>query len=627
MRTRVTAVLKALHLWNLALRFYRLGMALRYARSFGEAFSAFGRYLSPAYDDAVATLYSIRNARVLLTQGLEDQALVNLVTLAYGPETESFVRRNALSTLLAWGITSNNEDIATVAANHLSGGFGLRRPQRAIPAELSLLLEHYSSHDWTHPAGYQAFMSALSKPRVELEYATANFAFGMPHDLFGERVVREMQIQWLNHLLKVHNLSGFKSGEISDELLTIDALTVLAEAPAPRAVGPLVTILIPVFNGQTWLPTALDGLTKQTWRNIEVIVIDDCSTDKTRDVVTKWSKSDNRIRLIKADKNGGSYRARNIGIENSKGEFITVHDADDWSHPRKIEIQVQHLLDNPEMVANTSQAVRVENDTLHFYPAVGRHYLRPNFSSLLFRRHPVITELGYWDEVRFGADSEFYERIIAKFGTKAVKHLSAGPLSFVRYHAGSMTGSGYASTQTGISGIRRYYADTFKDWHAEIRAGKTSGKLGRASSGRPFAVAGLQVNRNFKYPLLDIVYMADLSATGNNVQSVVKAAKSAAKQGLSVGLIHAVSASEPDAIVSRTIRDIVNFESISVLLAGDRVKAKSVVVAEPIALVNLNSRRAELSAKKVVLVGVENDLLEDRAVEEFGGKVTWQAKF
>src|SRR5699024_3143580 len=109
-------------------------------------------------------------------------------------------------------------------------------------------------------------------------------------------------------------------------------------------------------------------------------------------------------------------------------EFVTVNDADDWSHVEKLEIQVKYLINHPSIIANTSEHARLTEGDLKLYRrgTPGR-YIFPNMSSFMFRRQEVLDELGYWDSVRFAADGEFKRRLIRVFGTQAIVDVKTGP--------------------------------------------------------------------------------------------------------------------------------------------------------------------------------------------------------
>ena len=89
-----------------------------------------------------------------------------------------------------------------------------------------------------------------------------------------------------------------------------------------------ISIIIPVYNVEDYLPQCIDSILIQSYKNIEIILVDDGSTDASGRICDDYAKSDNRICVIHT-KNGGQSRARNIGIDSAKGEYITFVDADD----------------------------------------------------------------------------------------------------------------------------------------------------------------------------------------------------------------------------------------------------------------------------------------------------------
>lgn len=91
---------------------------------------------------------------------------------------------------------------------------------------------------------------------------------------------------------------------------------------------PLISIVVPTYNVEKYIGQCIDSLINQTWNNIEIIIIDDGSEDKTREIVNKYSIYDKRIKFYLQDNSGPSV-ARNNGISKSSGEYITFCDADD----------------------------------------------------------------------------------------------------------------------------------------------------------------------------------------------------------------------------------------------------------------------------------------------------------
>ncbi|BDZ77038.1 glycosyltransferase family 2 protein [Claveliimonas bilis] len=105
--------------------------------------------------------------------------------------------------------------------------------------------------------------------------------------------------------------------------------------------NPLVTVIIPMYNRENTILAAVTSVLNQTYRNLELIVVDDCSTDNSVKVVKQLD--DDRIRLILSKENKGACVARNIGIECAKGEYIAFHDSDDIWHKNKLEKSLYYI--------------------------------------------------------------------------------------------------------------------------------------------------------------------------------------------------------------------------------------------------------------------------------------------
>ena len=107
----------------------------------------------------------------------------------------------------------------------------------------------------------------------------------------------------------------------------------------------LISCIVPVFNGERYLSEALNSLLAQTYKSIEIIVVDDGSTDRTPQVVGSFGK---QIRSLRQN-NGGPAAARNSGVRIARGDFIAFLDADDLWHPEKLARQMKCLGTNPEL--------------------------------------------------------------------------------------------------------------------------------------------------------------------------------------------------------------------------------------------------------------------------------------
>lgn len=107
---------------------------------------------------------------------------------------------------------------------------------------------------------------------------------------------------------------------------------------------PLVSVIIPAYNAEAFIGQTLESVLSQTYKNIEVLVVDDGSQDKTPEIVTSFAERDRRVTLLQ-QQNKGVAAARNLAIEKSSGEYIAPVDADDIWYPLKLEKQVQCMLE------------------------------------------------------------------------------------------------------------------------------------------------------------------------------------------------------------------------------------------------------------------------------------------
>ncbi len=93
---------------------------------------------------------------------------------------------------------------------------------------------------------------------------------------------------------------------------------------------PLISILLPAYNVEKYISHCIETIINQTYKNIEIIIVDDCSPDDSGKIAEEYSKKDNRIKVYHHERNKGLSAARNTGIENAHGEYITFVDSDDW---------------------------------------------------------------------------------------------------------------------------------------------------------------------------------------------------------------------------------------------------------------------------------------------------------
>lgn len=125
---------------------------------------------------------------------------------------------------------------------------------------------------------------------------------------------------------------------------------------------PLVSIILPVCNAESYLENCLESIKSQSYVNIEIVAIDDFSSDKSFKILKQWQKKDKRLKVFKNVKRYGLSVTLNRAIRQIKGTFITFMNPQDFSTPHRIKKQVQYLLNNKKAVAVGSQCFFVNHE-------------------------------------------------------------------------------------------------------------------------------------------------------------------------------------------------------------------------------------------------------------------------
>lgn len=145
---------------------------------------------------------------------------------------------------------------------------------------------------------------------------------------------------------------------------------------------PLVSVVIPMYNSQEFISECIDSVLAQTYQNIELIIVDDCSTDDSVSVVQTYCEKGDRVKLIKLSSNsGGPAKPRNVGIKASHGKYIAFIDADDLWFEGKTADQVQLMEENDYNITSTRALFVTKNEKI---------LLVPQFLSLIRPEIPTI---------------------------------------------------------------------------------------------------------------------------------------------------------------------------------------------------------------------------------------------
>lgn len=120
---------------------------------------------------------------------------------------------------------------------------------------------------------------------------------------------------------------------------------------------------MPVYNVEAYVGQAIESMLDQSFPDFELIIIDDCSSDRTWDIVQEYARRDQRIKPLQNEQNSRICHTLNRGLDVARGEYVARMDGDDWSHPDRLRLQLDFLEEHPEVVV-CGTAIEVCNEDL-----------------------------------------------------------------------------------------------------------------------------------------------------------------------------------------------------------------------------------------------------------------------
>jgi teichuronic acid biosynthesis glycosyltransferase TuaG len=230
---------------------------------------------------------------------------------------------------------------------------------------------------------------------------------------------------------------------------------------------PLVSVVIPCFNAVAYVGATIESVLRQSWNEVEVVVVDDKSTDMTAQVVAAIASRDARVRLIQLPRNHGAPAApRNAGVAAARGEWVAFLDADDLWHPHKLELQMRALNAHGASMCSTRMKDFRDDDQIVFeppplLPPVERvtlkqqlvKYRTPTSSIVarrdLMRQHPFNEDPSY----KAREDTDCFIRVHEDmpFSIKIVH-----PLVFYRQQADQISGNKWKMVGRHLTMLRKY---------------------------------------------------------------------------------------------------------------------------------------------------------------------------
>lgn len=279
-----------------------------------------------------------------------------------------------------------------------------------------------------------------------------------------------MWIRHVNAYLEQFDLSALELAETSAGL-------VHALRSTPRRTineGPLVSVIMCAYNAQETIDMAARSILRQSWRPLELLIVDDCSTDDTVSIAMKLAEQDSRVKVHVNAANVGPYVGRNLALRQATGQYVTCHDSDDWAHPERLERQLEFLR-RERLVGALAGMLRMRTDG-HFV-RLQRARRRESDGivqeaavSALFEREAFDANLQHWDSVRFSADTELLLRARQIFKNRIRSDFTVSMLTLE--HRNSLTADVRTgiSEKVGMSAVRKSYGAAHEKWRRESPA-------------------------------------------------------------------------------------------------------------------------------------------------------------
>ena len=363
--------------------------------------------------------------------------------------------------------------------------------------------------------------------------------------------------------------------------------------------GPLITVIMTCFRPDAAaLSTAVSSVVNQSWSQWELLLVDDGSPARYAPILDEIAAQDSRIRVITNTGNEGTYVRRNEALLEARGELVTMHDSDDWMHPRRLEVQARHLLSHPDVMANVSDSVRVTPEIRFAQPRGA--VLRLTETSLLFHREQALASVGFFDSVRKGADSGYRRRIESVMGRGVPVVDVQAPLTLVRYDSSSLSGEDMRDGWTHPARVA--YSSAVNVWMAG--GGR---RLDFPLDSRPFPapprITGVapQVKRVDMLLVLDPGEPAGRAQDRQRIERDIRAASSRGNV-VAVRFVDCLHAPWRGRHVWAPLQLLVNEGTVIEVLPHDEVEATHVIVVDESCLVGMDGDSVPVKTQRFTVV-------------------------
>lgn len=364
--------------------------------------------------------------------------------------------------------------------------------------------------------------------------------------------------------------------------------------------GPLVSVVMTVFKpDRDAVLLSAQSILRQSWKRLELIVVDDASPSEYEAIVDELANLDPRVRLVQLSENGGTYRARNVGLGKALGEYVTGQDADDWSHPDRILTQVNFLERNPHIPGVVTYGIRTDENLQRLWRGQLPH--RRCEVSLMVKTDAARSTGGYLP-ARKAADSEFRERLSAHAGVDVAT--IDDPLYIIRILQDSLSRSDFRSGWSHPN--RRNFWDAYTYWHRWT--------VPEQLVTSPLDVSPIPLPSKFQVVApepkeLDVVFAGDWRFDGPEQRQMLDEVELLVRDGWRVGLMQVESAlswsNDNRSFFWESAQRLISSGAVTQLVFDEEATADLLILRDPTTMQFPPVRECAVEFKGCVLVADE----------------------
>lgn len=376
---------------------------------------------------------------------------------------------------------------------------------------------------------------------------------------------------------------------------------------------------------------AVRSVLAQTWTNLEIIVVNDSSGPEYDPVFDDVASLDARIQVVSTPRNSGTYAARNLGFGLARGDYLTGHDDDDWSHPQRIEIQVAFLETNPRAAGCRVHSIACDENLV--MTRLGKSTPQGSNASSLMLPKEIWDEAGGFLPVRKAADTEIFHRVERL--TQRTVHDIRVPLTVIRKASGSLSDAEFSAGWSHPA--RRAFKSAYQYWHEN--ASDLELTLETQESLELDIPLRFQIDSNDRALHFDVIFAGDWHPYGGPQRSMMEEIKALISADKRVGIMHLEPArfmSTQERGLNPQIVELINSGQVTNVFYDDVASTDLLFLRYPPIMQFPPADRSNVKARRVIVVANQApeeldgsdiryvpSMVHENTVAAFSGAVTW----